>query len=144
MEVAFPQYIDDELIGFVVILASVNGQFVFCRHKDRTTWEIPGGHREPGESLEEAARRELMEETGAKEFDLIPVGIYSVDGQTRVNPMGGLTYGQIYRAEIRSFNSDLTHEIKEIQLAETLPEKLTYPEIQPLVWQYVFSLEKKK
>ena len=85
-----------------------------------------------------------MEETGAKEFDLMPVGIYSVDGQTRVNPMGGLTYGQIYRAEIRSFNSDLTHEIKEIQLAEMLPKKLTYPDIQPLVWQYVFSLERKK
>src|SRR5581483_7775692 len=30
----------------------------------RSSWECPAGHAEPGESPEEAARRELAEETG--------------------------------------------------------------------------------
>jgi len=38
------------------------------------TLEIPGGLMEPSDSLEEAARRELREETGYREETLIPLG----------------------------------------------------------------------
>jgi len=38
---------------------------VFCKHKDRDTFEFPGGHREKDEKIEETAKRELWEETGA-------------------------------------------------------------------------------
>jgi 8-oxo-dGTP pyrophosphatase MutT (NUDIX family) len=38
------------------------------------TLEIPGGLMEPSDSPEEAARRELREETGYREETLIPLG----------------------------------------------------------------------
>ena len=43
------------------------------------SFEIPGGHIEPGESPEQAARRELYEETGALDYTLQPVGVYGVE-----------------------------------------------------------------
>jgi len=52
------------------------------------TWDIVGGHVEPGESVDEALRREVEEETGWRiSVVLGPVGEFSYtgdDGQDRV------------------------------------------------------------
>lgn len=124
-EVRFYDEVEDPLLKFAVILARSGEKWVFCRHRERTTLEIPGGHREPGESVEEAARRELREETGAKDFAIRPVCVYSVvrgDGES---------FGMLYYAEITSFE-ELHSEIEEIFLLEELPVgNWTYPEIQP-------------
>lgn len=46
------------------------------RHGIRdVTMEIPGGLINPGDTPEEAARRELLEETGYREETLIPLGV---------------------------------------------------------------------
>lgn len=79
----------DELIKYAVIAARYNNKWVFCRHRERSTWEIPGGHREPGEAIIDTARRELYEETGALSSEIKPVCIY------RVNDYGLLCYAEI-------------------------------------------------
>ena len=76
-EVKFYDHVDDALLKYAVIIAKHQGKWVFCRHRERDTLEIPGGHREPGETILETARRELAEETGASEFTLTPVCAYS-------------------------------------------------------------------
>ena len=69
-EVKFYDHVDDALLKYAVIIAKHQGKWVFCRHRERDTLEIPGGHREPGETILETARRELAEETGASVFTL--------------------------------------------------------------------------
>lgn len=47
-------------LRFAVIAAKSKGKWVFCRHQSRSTWEFPGGHREKGETMEEAAPQGAM------------------------------------------------------------------------------------
>ena len=130
MTVRFYDSVSDEKLKFAVVIAKSGGKWVFCRHRQRSTLEIPGGHREPGENIGETARRELREETGAEEFAMRRVCVYSVTGRNRANSSGEESYGMLYFAEITSFGA-LDSEIEEIVLLEQLPERWTYPEIQP-------------
>ncbi|WP_288683960.1 NUDIX domain-containing protein [uncultured Eubacterium sp.] len=131
IEVNFYDEVDDSLLEFAVIISKSNGKWVFCKHKERDTFEVPGGHRELGEKIEEAAARELKEETGAVEFNIKPVCVYSVKGKTRVNESATKeSFGMLYVAEIFSFE-EIHSEIEKIVLSDDLIQEWTYPMIQP-------------
>ena len=128
-KVNFYDNVEDSLLRFAVIIAKHNGKWVFCKHKKRSTWEVPGGHREPGEDILDTAKRELYEETGAIDFEIHSVCIYSV---TAPDQFGGAeTFGKLFYADIRTFEKDLHSEIERIAIMDKLPENWTYPEIQP-------------
>ena len=127
MVVRFYDSVDDELIKFAVIISRSNGKWVFCKHKDRTTLEVPGGHREQGETAYEAAERELIEETGAIDFIIAPICVYSVVKTDTSEE----SYGMLYYAEISTFESELHSEIESVYLTDGLPDNWTYPLIQP-------------
>ena len=135
MEVKFYDRIDDKLLKFAVIISKSNNKWVFCKHKERSTYEVPGGHREENETIYETAVRELKEETGAIDFNLKQIGVYSVI-KNNIE-----TFGMLYYAEIYSFDKTLNSEMECILLLESLPNNWTYPEIQPkLIEEY----EKRK
>lgn len=131
IEVRFYDEIEDSLLKFAVIISKTNGKWVFCKHKERDTYEVPGGHRESGETIEETARRELREETGAVEFDIKPVCVYSVKGKTRANEnLEDETFGMLFTADIFSFE-EIHSEIEKIIICDELVENWTYSLIQP-------------
>ena len=132
LEVNFYEQVDDELLKFAVIISKTDGKWVFCKHKERDTYEVPGGHREPGETILETAQRELREETGAIDFHLKPVCAYSVKGKTRVNEtIDDETFGMLFVADIISFEKELHSEIEQIIITDHLVDNWTYPLIQP-------------
>lgn len=128
MAVYFYDKIEDSLLKFAVILAKYKGKYIFCKHKEWDTLEIPGGHREKSEAIDETARRELREETGAIHFDMKPICVYSV---TEKNLKGNETFGMFYYAEIKLLNPVLHNEIEKIVITDALPDNWTYPNIQP-------------
>ncbi|MEI3321567.1 MAG: NUDIX domain-containing protein [Eubacterium sp.] len=131
IEVNFYDEVDDSLLEFAVIISKSNGKWVFCKHKERDTFEVPGGHRETGEKIEDTAVRELKEETGAVDFNIKPVCVYSVKGKTCVNENAAKeSFGMLYAAEIFSFE-EIHSEIEKIVLSDDLIRQWTYPLIQP-------------
>lgn len=41
MKVNFYDSVEDKFLKFAVIIAKYNGKYVFCKHKERDTYEIP-------------------------------------------------------------------------------------------------------
>ena len=132
VEVNFYEQVEDELLKFAVIIAKTNGKWLFCKHKERDTYEFPGGHRENGETILETAKRELREETGAIDFDIMPICVYSVKGKTRVNEkIDEESFGMLFIADVFSYETELHSEIEKILITDELVENWTYPQIQP-------------
>lgn len=128
-KIKFYDEVDEKLFKFAVIITKSNNQWVFCKHKDRDTYEVPGGHREAGEDILETAKRELNEETGATDFNIKPICAYSVTAPNNFD--GQETFGMLYYADVKSFDNKLCFEIEKVILADELVENWTYPEIQP-------------
>lgn len=124
--VNFYDSVEDHLLKFAVIVARYQNQWVYCKHKERDTYEVPGGTREPDEHIEETARRELYEETGAKAYQITPICVYSVkEGSVE-------TFGMLYFGEITEFGTlPAEYEMERVRFFDQLPDRLTYPHIQP-------------
>lgn len=143
LEVKFYDTVDDSLLKFAVIISQSNDKWVFCKHKERDTYEAPGGHREAGEDILETAKRELQEETGAIQFDIKPICVYSVTGKNSVNETGEETFGLLCFAEITEFAGKLESEIEKVELMDELPQNWTYPLIQPKLIEKYLQIEKQ-
>ena len=122
LEVKFYDTVADGLLKFAVIISRYDGKWVFCKHKERDTYEVPGGHRESGEDILATAKRELQEETGAVKFSVEPVCVYSVTGKNRGNDTGEETFGLLCYADIEEFSGTLDSEIEKVVLLEELPD----------------------
>lgn len=148
MKVNFYKFneIDDSKLKFAVIMARYNNQWIFVKHKERDTWEIPGGHREENETIRETADRELREETGALRFKLSAISIYSVIRDKDDTKDYDESYGALFFADIEELGELPDLEIGEVSLFNDQPKNLTYPLIQPYLFHKVsriYTLDSK-
>jgi len=116
---------------YVVILSRYENSWVFCRAKERQSYETAGGHIEEGETPLEAAKRELFEETGATAFDIFPIFDYSI------HHMDEWSNGQVFYSEIKEIGDMPPFEMAEILLSDTLPENMRFPSILPVLFDEI-------
>lgn len=119
-------------LKYVVIVIRQGEDWVLVRHRERSTWEFAGGHIEAGETPGEAAVRELYEETGAEEYKLHPVCIYSVSSEATPE-----SFGMLYFAAVEKFGPLPQYEMEERRSFRELPEAVTYPGIYPTLFAEV-------
>jgi 8-oxo-dGTP pyrophosphatase MutT (NUDIX family) len=114
---------------FVVTFANYGGKWILCKHRDRETWETSGGHIESGESPEEAAKRELYEETGSLDFEIEPVCDYWACDEPHETRDVGWSNGAVFLARVRSIGPIPDSEMEAVGFFDELPPNLTYPDI---------------
>jgi 8-oxo-dGTP pyrophosphatase MutT (NUDIX family) len=86
---------------------------ILHRHRLLGIWIQPGGHVDAGESPEEAALRETLEETGLRARHFDPVELFHVD--VHVGPKG-------HRGPIDHLHYDLRYALHAPPLDPTPPE----------------------
>ncbi|CAG7621916.1 NUDIX hydrolase [Paenibacillus allorhizosphaerae] len=131
-------------IGHDRLIAVGAGVFVYKdrkvllqKRKDNLCWALHGGIVEMSERVEDAAKRELFEETGLIANKLELLGIFSGDDRMYTYPNGDEVYiiGIIYVCNDFSgklvSETDETLELKWFDI-EHLPQKISPPNIKPL------------
>jgi ADP-ribose pyrophosphatase YjhB (NUDIX family) len=120
-----------------VVVRDDEGRILLVRRADDGTWCFPGGHVDPGESWEHAARRECREETGWSVHVTGLLGVYSDPSeQTHRYPDGNLVafVGVIFEAKLDEQLGAPDHEITSVEwfTSDELPTNL-FPADVPVI-----------
>ena len=116
-------------LRFVVICSFYGGRMLLSYHSAHRSWETQGGHIEKGETPEEAARRELYEESGAADAELIPVCDYfAYDSE-------GSSNGRVFAAIVHRLDRLPPSEMSEVRTFDAFPDDLTYPFVTPVLFR---------
>lgn len=118
-----------EELRFVVVCSFREGRYLLSYHGAHRSWETQGGHIEQGETPEMAARRELYEESGVNDADLVPVCDYTArDGE-------GSSNGRVFTAIVRGMGPLPQSEMREVREFDRMPDELTYPHVTPVLFR---------
>ena len=101
------------MVGTGVLLLKEK-EVLLQRRRDNGLWGIPGGSLEPGESLEEAARREVWEEVGLSIDRLTLFNVYSGKEQFYQYPNGDQIYDVCIVYWTRDFQGELKFDTEEV------------------------------
>jgi 8-oxo-dGTP diphosphatase len=124
---------------YVVTFVRYKNKWVICKHKNRTTWETSGGHIEMNETPLEAAKRELYEETGAIDFDIIPVCDYGACDELHETDKIIWENGQVFLADVKEIGPLPESEMERIDFFNIFPQNLTYPDVTNELLPYIIN-----
>jgi 8-oxo-dGTP pyrophosphatase MutT (NUDIX family) len=83
------------VVSAAVIICDANERILLARRSDDDQWDLPGGSMEPGESLEDTARREVREELGVELGSLTLRDVRSGREVSHVYPNGDQVEGVV-------------------------------------------------
>ncbi len=124
------------MAGAAGLVVDTEGRLLMQKRTDNGLWGLPGGSMEPGESIEETVRREVLEETGLRLRTMQLFGVFSGADYFYVYPNGDQIYDLCVVFLTRDFGGNLFpgHESQEVGFfpLKALPADIT-PLDQPII-----------
>ena len=74
-------------LRFVVVCSFYENKYVLSYHSGHQSWETQGGHIEKNETPEQAARRELYEESGVRDANIFRTNLPIFHTNLPVQPL---------------------------------------------------------
>ena len=96
------------LVGAAILILDKQDRLLLMKRSDIGCWGIPGGAMEPGEVVEEAAKREALEETNLEIGQMSLFGVFSGPELYYKYPNGD----EVYNVSIVYLSRDWRGEIK--------------------------------
>ncbi|WP_107942419.1 NUDIX hydrolase [Metasolibacillus sp. FSL H7-0170] len=129
------------MVGACIIIMNEQNEILLQHRKDNDCWGLIGGSMELGESLEQVAYREMLEETGLNAKQLTLFKIYSGEDFYYQYPHGDEVYLVVAAYECKSYTGMLRHDKKEAFEVRffplnQLPSKFN-PADQPIWMEYL-------
>ena len=103
-----------QMVGCGVFLFDEQDRVLLERRADDGTWCVPGGSMELGETPEEAARRECLEETGLLAKDLCFFNMQAGEKRHFTYPNGDEVYALDINFVCRSYEGTLKRQEEEV------------------------------
>lgn len=132
-------------VGAVILVVDRQNRLLLMRRSDMGSWGVPGGATEPGERVEDAAKRETFEETNLEIGEMSLFGVFSGPELYYIYPNGD----EVHNVTVVYLSRDWHGEVKLNEehtewnwfLADEIPEDLS-PPIRPVIKQFQVSSSK--
>jgi len=95
------------MVGAAILILDDQDRLLLMKRSDSGCWGPPGGATEPGEVVEEAARRETLEETGLQVGEMTLFGVFSGPELYYKYPNGD----EVYNVTIMYLSREVTGDI---------------------------------
>jgi ADP-ribose pyrophosphatase YjhB (NUDIX family) len=134
------------MVGATVFILNDKNQLLLLERVDNHCWGPPGGAVEPGEVVEDSAKREAFEETGLELGELTLFGVFSGNNQFYRYPNGDEVYNVTitYLARVPDGEIHISPEHTDWKyfLLNEIPSEIS-PPIIPILKKFLAEIQVK-
>jgi 8-oxo-dGTP pyrophosphatase MutT (NUDIX family) len=131
------------MVGAAILVLDERNRLLMMKRSDSGFWGIPGGATEPGEIVEEAAKRETVEEVNLEVGEMSLFGVFSGPELYYKYPNGDEVYNVTIAYLSREWSGEVNLNDEHTEWgwfdADEIPEDVS-PPIKPVIERFKRSI----